>query len=97
MLPQRQLVHTGEQVSRLGRARFFPPPDAAAAFRPTEASASSLGAINLGRHEFGRVGHSHLQGARKRQADHDEGAGQHTDRNQSAFAVALHNKGPTVG
>ena len=68
-----------------------------AAFRPTESSASSLGAINLGRHEFGRVGHSHLQGARKRQADHDEGAGQHTDRDQSAFAVALHNKGPTVG
>ena len=72
-------------------------PDAAAAFRPREAQASSLGAINLGRHEFGRVGHSHLQGARKRQADHDEGAGQHTDRNQSAFAVALHNKGPPVG
>jgi hypothetical protein len=38
-----------------------------------------------------------LQGARKRQADHDEGAGQHTDRDQSAFAVALHNKRPTVG
>jgi hypothetical protein len=37
-----------------------------------------------------------LQGARERQADHDEGAGQHTDRDQSAFAVALHNKGPTV-
>src|SRR5262249_45976059 len=27
-----------------------------------------------------RAGHSHLQGACKRQADHDEGAGQHTDR-----------------
>jgi hypothetical protein len=37
-----------------------------------------------------------LQGARERQPDHDEGAGQHTDRDQSAFAVALHNKGPTV-
>src|SRR5262249_26133110 len=48
-------------------------PDAAAAFRPTKAPASSLGAINLGRHEFGRVGHSHLQVARKRQANHDEG------------------------
>jgi len=88
-------VHTGEQGA--GSGAVASSPDDAAAFRPTEASASSLGAINLGRHEFGRVGHSHLQVARKRQADHDEGAGQHTDRNQAAFAVALHKKGATVG
>jgi hypothetical protein len=62
-----------------------------------EQLSDTLGAINLGQRGYRRVGHSHLQGARKRQADHDEGAGQHTDRNQSAFAVALHNKGPTVG
>ena len=41
------------------------------------------------------MGHSYLQGARKHQADH--GAGQHADRDQTAFAVALHNKGPTAG
>jgi hypothetical protein len=40
-----------------------------------------------------RAGHSHLQGARKRQADHDDGTGQHADRDQSAFTVASHNKG----
>src|SRR6516165_6037530 len=34
---------------------------------------------------YGRVGHSYLQGARKHQADHDDGAGQHTDRDQSTF------------
>src|SRR5262249_54164065 len=36
--------------------------------------------------------HSHLQGACKHQADHDEGAGEHTNRDQSACALALHNK-----
>jgi len=46
---------------------------------------------------YGRVGHSYLQGARKHQADHDDGAGQHADRDQWAFTVALHNKGPTAG
>ena len=51
-----------------------------------------LGAINLGQRGYRRVGHSHLQGARKRQADHDDGAGQHADRDQSAFTVASHNK-----
>ena len=63
----------------------------------TDRNGDTLGAIDLGERRYRRVGHSHLQGARKRQADHDEGAGQHTDRNQSAFALALHNKGPTVG
>src|SRR5262245_48235155 len=52
----------------------------------------TLGAINLGQRGYRRVGHSHLQGARKRQADHDDGARQHADRDQSAFAVASHNK-----
>src|SRR5262249_1721396 len=50
------------------------------------------GAINLGQRSYRRVGHSHLQGARKRQADHDDGARQHADRDQSAFAIASHNK-----
>jgi hypothetical protein len=44
-----------------------------------------------------RPEHSHLQSACKHQADYDEGAGQHTNRDQSAFALALHNKRPTVG
>jgi hypothetical protein len=51
-----------------------------------------LGAINLGQRGYGRVGHSHLQGARKGETDHDDGAGQHADRDQSAFTVASHNK-----
>ena len=63
-------MHTGEQGA--GSGALASSPDATAAVRPTEASASSLGAINLGRHEFGRVGHSHLQGASKRQADPDD-------------------------
>jgi hypothetical protein len=46
----------------------------------------------LGERRYRRVGHSHLQGARKRQADHDDGARQHADRDQSAFTVASHNK-----
>jgi hypothetical protein len=35
-----------------------------------------------------RVGHPHLQGARKRQADHGEGADQHADRDQPVFGFA---------
>ena len=46
---------------------------------------------------YGRAGHSYLQGAYKHQADHDDGTGQHADRDQLAFTVALHNKGPTAG
>jgi hypothetical protein len=46
---------------------------------------------------YRRAGYSHLQGTRKGQADHDNGAGQHADRDQSAFTVALHNEGPTAG
>ena len=41
---------------------------------------------------YRRAGYSHLQGTRKVQADHDNGAGQHADRDQSAFTVASHNK-----
>src|SRR5262245_17516749 len=58
----------------------------------TDRKGDTLGAINLGQRGYRRVGHSHLQGARKRQADHDDGARQHADRDQSAFAVASHNK-----
>src|SRR5262245_46151456 len=58
----------------------------------TDRKGDTLGAINLGQRGYRRVGHSHLQGARKRQADHDDGARQHGDRDQSAFAVASHNK-----
>ena len=46
---------------------------------------------------YGRAEHSHLQGARKRQADHNNGGRQHTDGDQSAFGVASHNKGLTAG
>jgi len=46
---------------------------------------------------YGRAGHSHLQSARKHQADHDDGADQHADRDQPAFAVAhFINEGPAV-
>ena len=45
---------------------------------------------------YRRAGYSHLQGTRKGQADHDNGAGQHADRDQSAFTVALHNEGPAA-
>jgi hypothetical protein len=45
---------------------------------------------------YRRAGYSHLQGTRKGQADHDNGAGQHADRDQSAFTVALHNEGLSV-
>ena len=66
ILPQRQLVHTGERVSRLGRARFFSHRRRV----PSHGGFSKLArGDQLGRHEFGRVGHSHLQGALKRQAD----------------------------
>jgi hypothetical protein len=34
------------------------------------------------------VGHSHLQGARKRQADHDDGTDEHADCDELAFAIA---------
>jgi hypothetical protein len=57
---------TLERVSRRGRARFFPRRRRRV---PSHGGFSKpLGAINLGRHEFGRVGHSHLQGARKRRS-----------------------------
>jgi hypothetical protein len=45
------------------------------------------------------VGHSHLQSARKHQADHGEGADQHADRDQPVpeFAHSWRIKGPPLG
>src|SRR5262249_10644761 len=80
------LSQSGERRSlnrRAGQGRPYP---------KTDRKGDTLGAINLGQRGYRRVGHSHLQGARKRQADHDDGARQHADRDQSAFAVASHNK-----
>jgi hypothetical protein len=79
------LSQSGERwsLNRGGQGRPYP---------KTDRKEDTLGAINLGQRGYRRMGHSHLQGARKGQADHDDGAGQHTDRDQSAFAVASHNK-----
>src|SRR5262245_1974019 len=80
------LSQSGERRSlnrRAGQGRPYPKSDR---------KGGTLGAINLGQRSYRRVGHSHLQGARKRQADHDDGARQHADRDQSAFAVASPNK-----
>ena len=80
------LSQSGERRSlnrRAGQGRPYP---------KTDRKGDTLGAINLGQRSYRRVGHSHLQGARKRQADHDDGARQYADRDQSAFAVASHNK-----
>ena len=74
-----------------GNARFRPSGQGRP-YPKTDRKGDTLGAINLGQRSYRRVGHSHLQGARKRQADHDDGARQHADRDQSAFAVASHNK-----
>jgi hypothetical protein len=85
------LSQSGERRSlnrRAGQGRPYP---------KTDRKGATLGAINLGQRSYRRLGYSHLQGARKRQADHDDGARQHADRDQSAFAVASHNKGPTLG
>src|SRR5262249_3008981 len=80
------LNQSGERRSlnrRAGQGRPYP---------KTDRKGDTLGAINLGQRGYRRVGDAHLQGARKRQADHDRGARQHADRDQSAFAVASHDK-----
>src|SRR5262245_46495647 len=89
--------HTAGAVLHLepiGRAAELEPKGGGkvARIRKTDRKGDTLGAINLGQRGYRRVGHSHLQGARKRQADHDDGAREHADRDQSAFAVASHNK-----
>src|SRR6516162_5091806 len=89
--------HTADAVLHLepiGRAAELEPKGGGkvARIRSLTARGDTLGAINLGQRSYRRVGHSHLQGARKRQADHDDGARQYADRDQSAFAVASHNK-----